>query len=229
VIPTLFWAGVRERLRRPVVVVLLVVGSGFLLAAPLVTEDPDLQDPSWMMALLFGVGLIGRDVSSGTLALLFTRPIRRWQYTTTRWLAAAAPAAVLSVAHLTVQFVVLAQRGHGVPTAALLERMFEATTICLGLSAVLVALSSAAPGLADLGLWIALQLGVGLGQTLGLPQRATESLEALALPRLEWAIVCAGGTAGWFALASYASNLALLLAVAVWLINRKEISYASSG
>jgi hypothetical protein len=223
----LFWAAVRERLLRPVVIVLLVVGSASFMLAPLVIPDPDLVDPSSMMTLLFAVGLIGRDVSSGTLALVFTRPVRRWQFALTRWLAAAAPASALSALHLIVQFFALSARGLGVPGSALAAKTFEATTACFGLSAVLLALSTMAPGVADLGLWIALRLGIDVIRFVGASQRVREQLEGLTAPSVEWAIVGAGGTDAWFALASYASNVTLLLAVAVWLLNRKELSYAT--
>jgi hypothetical protein len=228
VIPALFWAGVRERLLRPIVVVLLVMGSAYMLVIALVVDDPDLVDPSLVMTLVFGAGLIGRDVSSGTLALVFTRPVRRWQYVVSRWLAAAAPATVLSVVHLAVQFFVLASRGHGVPARSLLDKAVEASSGCFGLSVVLLALSAVAPGMADLGLWLAVRLGIDLTHFVGAPQWLREQLEAASLPTLQGAVVAAGGTAAWSALASYGSDLTLFLALAIWLVNRKEISYAAS-
>jgi hypothetical protein len=222
----------RERLSRPVVLVLLVVGSALILAHVLVgnlTElREDLVSPVLVMALVFGAGLVGKDASSGALALMFTRPIKRWQYVFTRWIGAAVAATTFSLVHLALQFVLLFSRGQGVPAAALGRASFEAATSSFGVTALLLALSTLVPGLGDLALWIALTLLPGLVVHVGVPQRICDHLEQVAFPRLDWADAAGGGTSAWFAIASYASNVTLFLALAVWVMNRKQVSYATS-
>jgi hypothetical protein len=231
-IGALLAAGWRERLSRPIVVVLLVVGSavmvGHLLVGNLSEVREDLAPPELIMALIFGAGLVGKDVSSGALALMFTRPIKRWQYVFTRWIGAGVAATTFSVLHLVLQFVVLFSRGQGVPARALGQASFEAATGAFGLTAVLLALSTLVTGLGDLVLWIGLTLLPEFIVHVGVPQRICEQIEQLAMPRLEWATAAGAGTGSWFGIASYASNVTLSLALAVWVINRKQISYATS-
>lgn len=226
-IGTLLWNGWRERLSRPILVLLMVVAGGSMLTATYSGLYDELADPSGLMTLILAVGLVGRDVSSGTLALIFTRPIKRWRYIISRWVGASIAASAISWLHLIVQFLLLRSLGKGLPVGALFEMGFESATGAFGLTAVLVLFSTLVPGIADVGIWIATRMLVDVGERLGVPQRVGEHLDGLLSPELTWVTLVAGGTSAWFSVASYASNVVLCLAVAVAVINRKELSYAS--
>ncbi|TMQ71594.1 MAG: hypothetical protein E6K81_09690, partial [Candidatus Eisenbacteria bacterium] len=86
---TLLLATWRQRLMSPIRVVLL----GGLLVVPLLGvafvhgAGLSILGDSVGLTLVFAVGMIGQDVSSGVLQLLFARPVRRPEYVWSRWLA----------------------------------------------------------------------------------------------------------------------------------------------
>ena len=107
----------RERLSRPVVVAL----CGLLCAAQTafaVSGSHDLEDPVLVLALILGAGSIGRDLSSGVLALLFARPIVRTTYVIAKWTAVSLAAGTLGCATLIVQAVLLRSRGIDISAAS---------------------------------------------------------------------------------------------------------------
>jgi hypothetical protein len=53
-----------------------------------------------------------------------------------------------------------------------------------------------------------------------------QEIGSLLSPRIEIAQIVAGSPS-WFAIATYASNLTLCLVVAILVLNKKELSYAS--
>jgi ABC-type transport system involved in multi-copper enzyme maturation permease subunit len=226
-IGVLLWNSWRDRLTRPILVFLMIVGGASMFIASFAGLSDDLLNPAGFMTLIFAVGSIGRDLSSGTLALLFTRPLQRWLYVASRWLGAGIASTVASALHILIQFLILRSLGKAPPIADIAAMIFEATTTAFGLAAVIVLLSTLVPGLADVGLWIGIRVLLGLAGGAGVPQRLREQLDALTSPELAWATIASGGTDAWFAMASYASNVSLCLALAVAVINRKELSYAS--
>ena len=80
-----FW---RQRFTSPIRLVLLAVAFGvpllILVFMPSAGFTP-LGDTTGL-ALIFAVGMIGQDLSSGVLQLLFARPVRRAEYVVSRWL-----------------------------------------------------------------------------------------------------------------------------------------------
>ena len=53
-----------------------------------------------LLVLVLGAGIIGRDVSTGVLQVLFTRPISRTEYVISRWMGLGIAGAVLAAAQV---------------------------------------------------------------------------------------------------------------------------------
>jgi ABC-type transport system involved in multi-copper enzyme maturation permease subunit len=214
----------RERLSRPWfgTFCLAICGSYVVMAAGQAT----LEDPVFILTLMIGGGSIGRDVSSGVLPLLFTRPLLRGRYVLAKWLALASAVAALSALTLLIQAAWLAHRGVGVPGVEVAATVFTGVSAAFGLTAVLLPLSVLVPGYSDVMVW----LGLGLLPTLAsrfIPQRITEEWRMFLQPQLEWGTTFGTAPIGWFRVLSYFSTVTLCLCLAVVAANRKELSYAS--
>ena len=214
----------RERLSRPLVIGIYVVlcASQVMMAV----AGRELSTPVLAITLIFGAGIVGRDVSSGTLALVFTRPVQRSTYVIAKWLAAGTAASGLSMTTVVVQAVVLATRGAGVPGAEIVDMLAESLTLAFGVSSLVVLFSVLVPGIGDVGLWLLL---ISLGQFAGsrVPLRVAEEWRALLLPSLTWSATLGSSPVAWLPLVSYASTVAGCLCLATLAANRKELSYAS--
>lgn len=218
-----------ERFRRLVVVLLLVVLSAVSLVVVAVSAEPTLGQAGFGYGAILAAGAIGRDVSSGVIAVLFSRPIKRSTYVLARWLAPSLAATALTWLVVLIEAALLWQRGHGVPGVEILTTLIEGAASAFGACAVLVLLSSMVPGIADVALLIAINLLLVAANQVGLPQRATQELESFIHPQLEWSAVFGGTPVSWFGLASYASTVVLCLVLAIVNVNRKEVSYAHAA
>jgi ABC-type transport system involved in multi-copper enzyme maturation permease subunit len=215
----------REKLTRPIAValclLLCVTQSALALSASHRLEDPVLP-----LALILGAGSIGRDLSSGVLALLFSRPIVRSAYVTAKWVATSLAAWTLSAATLVVQSLLLRSSGIDVTAAELLSALFESLSRACGVAAVLLPLSALFRGVGDVAMWVVLGLVGFLSQRV-LPLRVSEEWRGVLQPSLGWVSTFGAWPIAWFALASYLSTITLCLCLAVLVLNRKDISYAS--
>ena len=185
------------------------------------------------IAILFAAGAIGQDVSSGTLQLLLVRPVTRPSYVLHRWLGAAL--AACAVVLTTFLFAVLLLFLRGTPPEALpLARLvLDAVCTIAGHAAVMVMLSSIVGGLGDLGLYVgSLFVAQMLGFLATLQQwgwllRACNEVQGVLGAKMSWAWLGTGMAPSAFDLVSWVSTLTLSLAIAITLVNRKELSYAS--
>jgi len=225
----------RQRLTSPVRLVLLgaLFGMPLLLVAFMRGAGLSALGNAQGLVLTLGAGMIGQDVSSGVLQLIYARPVGRPGYVMSRWLAVAVAAAGVSVLQIALAFGLLAARGVG-PSAQEVM-LFAAGRVleCFGLAAVLVLLSSLVGGFGDLALYLLLNLGAGVvqmvGQVKGWPwvdRLAAEILGSL-MPTVDLARTVTSSPIAWFPIVSYASTLVLCLALAIVVVNRKELSYAS--
>ena len=123
---------------------------------------------------------------------------------------------------------------HGEPSVTLMASKFLLGTFAaFGLSAVILMLSSLVPGLGDLGVYLLARIGGGLLSMAGvywqagwLSRAGEEALRFLdaSLDPIPW---LGHGPVSWFAVTSYLSTLTISIVVAMWAVNRKELSYAS--
>ena len=222
------WALIRstwgERLSRPLIGILAVVFCASKIS--LAVYSHELDDPSLFLTLMFAAGSVGRDVTSGVLPLIFTRPVARRTYVLAKWIAAGAAAGMVSALTLVVQALLLWHRGAPVPGSEISAAIFASFTSAFGIASVIVLLSVLVPGIGDMALWAALLLVGSLSAKVA-PQRFVQEWHAFLEPTLEWGAASGTNLAGWFRVVSYLSTVTLCLCLAVMAANRKEISYAA--
>ena len=233
---TLILAFARQRLTSPIRLVLLLVSLGFPLLITLFMPAAGLQalGNAQNLALILGAGMIGQDLSTGVLQLLFARPVRRWEYVMSRWIAVGAGTAILSAFQTAMAVLILTQRGAspGWQPAALLAG--ENALLAFGLAAVIALFSTLVGGIGDLAIYLLAMMSGGIltmaGQAKGsmVASRIGEEVGRFLSPSIDLAQAIAHGPS-WFGIASYLSTITLCLALAIVVIDRKELSYASSS
>jgi ABC-type transport system involved in multi-copper enzyme maturation permease subunit len=228
-----FW---RQRLMSPLRMVFLFCIVSFPLLVTLAAPQTGFTVAGNVtgIALVFAIGLIGQDVSSGVLQLLFARPVRRWEYVTSRWLSAGSIAALVAIAQGVLVALIMTVRGAAPGAGDTLAFVGERVLGAFGLAAVFVLLSSLVAGVGDVALWIAGQAALAISamvaQTKGwmAAGRVLGELQAALNPGVPITQIV-NGLAPWAPLSAYLSAIAVCLTLAVMLINRRELSYASSN
>jgi ABC-type transport system involved in multi-copper enzyme maturation permease subunit len=189
----------------------------------------------YFFALALGAGMIGQDVSSGTLPLLLARPVSRAEYVFSRWGAISAGAfSALLLQALTATAIMLL-RGASVPWGDAGLFLADGALLVISTAALLALLSSLAGGLGDIGLLVLLFLSAQVVQKVAMFKswmwlvRGTEELVHVLKPELNLGPLAHGAAVPWFAVVSWLSTVTLCLALAIVVMNRRELSYASSG
>jgi len=231
---TLIVALARHRMSSPIRLALILVLFSFPLL--FVTAVPPVGlaavDNAFLFTLIFGVGMVGQDVSSGVLQLILARPVTRAEYALSRWLGAALPAASIAVAQVAMAALITAARHAPIPPQAIAIAAGNQVTTALGTAAVLLLFSSLVPGATDLLVLFVLKfLGSMLpvaGNALRRPEIGAvgEELARWSPPELDLHQVV-GAAVSWHALATYLSIVAISLALGIVILNRKELSYAA--
>lgn len=226
----------RQRATSPVRLLLLamlcvmpLLGVAFMPGAGLA-----MLGSAQAIILTLGAGMIGQDLSSGVLQLLCARPVRRRDYVLSRWLGVALAAAAISLLQLAIACALLSSRG-ALPTPQDIA-LFGAGRVLesFGIAAVLALFSSLIGGFGDLAIYLIANLGAGVVQMVGQAKgwswltRAGAEIGGALTPTIDLPRVIAASPMPWLPIVSYASTVVLCLALAVVVINRKELSYASS-
>jgi len=201
------------------------------LFAPAMGLSPLGNAQGLMLAL--AAGMIGQDVSSGVLQLLCARPVRRSEYVLSRWMGVALAGIAISLVQIAIASALLAARGYAPAPQQVV--MFAVTRLleCLGLGAVFALLSSLIGGIGDLGLYlIAMVTGGVLSMAAQVKHwmwldRIASQVSASLTPTIDLQRLLTATPMPWFPIVSYASTVALCLALAIVVVNRKELSYAS--
>jgi hypothetical protein len=230
-------ATLRQRFTSPIrLLILLLLGGTPMLAIVVAprTGFAALGD-CYFLALTMAAGMIGQDLSSGTLQLLLARPVTRAQYVFSRWAAVAAGTFTIAALQTVVAAGIMALRGAPVPWDQAALFLANGALLAFGTAAVMALLSSLSAGLGDLGLLFLAFISAQVLEKVGmfkswdwLARGAGELLRALK-PELDLAPFFHAGPVPWLALVSYLSTVTLGLALAVVVMNRRELSYASSG
>lgn len=229
---TLVAALLRQRLRSPVRMAILWTVFAFSLVPQLMAPGSVPGDLDWIWVLILGAGAVGQDVSSGVITGLLVRPVRRSEYFASRWLAVALAAAAVMLLQCLGASAISIARHQAIPVADMAWRVGLGALSCLGGAAVLTFFSACANGTADLGIYLLASLGGqvlgALGAWKGLPwlQRAAQEIEGFLRPALQAGQLHGPGFS-WFAVASYLSTVSLCVALGIWLLNRREFSYAT--
>ena len=232
---TIALAMLRQRLTSPLRLVLL--GATFATAwasGSLMRSLAPLDGAAGMFALVLAAGAIGQEVASGTLTLTFARPLTRAAYVFGRWGGATLFATALAAVLEAVTLMGMAARGGPLPgggeiAALALEGLLNAGAT----AAVLVMMSTFVNGLGDFAIWALAVMGAGLVQTIGNFKqwpwlvRVASELEATLQPKVHLGWLFGTGDPQAYLLIVTLSTTAAALAVAVWVLNRKELSYAA--
>ena len=226
----------RQRLTTPIRLAFLIIAGFFPLlfiaAAPAMGLAP-LGD-SFQFSLVFGAGMIGQDVSSGVLQLLFARPVRRDVYVISRWFAASLAAAVVAVVQIGLAALILSARGATPEAGAVAIAWANHIASAFGATAPLLLLSALVAGLGDIGVLFLIYACASILQTVGaglghaLISRIGQELQNFINPTIDFALIV-NAFPSWYQLIAYLSTVTLSIALAIVIVNRKELSYASSS
>lgn len=224
----------RQRLASPMRVAL----TGLALLPPLVAVaflralEP-IAGTAAYLGLVFAAGAIGQEVSSGVLQLAFARPIRRSEWVAGRWLGAGGGAAAAALAQLAAAALIVSARG-AVPGAATLGAAALAAIVsAFAAAAVMIAFSACVNGLGDVALYVqALAVAWLLKAFASVRSDAVmgtiaEELRRTVQPDLTANVLLRPGTGGLTALVVAFASTAVALAIAIALVNRKELSYGA--
>ncbi len=235
--PHVVLATVRERLGHPIRLGTLLGLALMPVAIALAESDPSRGAPFFhaVLALTIGSGVLGQEITAGTLGIVFTRPVGRRTYALSKWGAIAGLSTLASLLQLAAVSAVLSVRLHNVSATSVAFEAVERVLVACGVSALLLLLSAAGSGLSDLAVWglatAAAQVVRAIGMLNGAPSwtRLGEGLQFLLAPGHHLAdawkehLVVPWGS---FALALAISGAAV--ALAAFVLERREISYAQA-
>jgi ABC-type transport system involved in multi-copper enzyme maturation permease subunit len=233
---TIIVAMIRQRLESPLRMVILFMTMGLPLLTVAFAPGAGLSAVGncYAAVLVFAAGMIGQDLSSGTLQLLLARPVTRAEYVLSKWAGAAGGA--IAVVLLQIIVVTALMAAHGVPPDVRAAGLFLAGNVLLaiGVAAVMALLSTLVPGFGDLGLLVLaffsaiVMQGIGSMKEWPAVTRAATEIQNFINPQLDLPQLV-HGPLPWLSIVSYLSTVTLSLALAIVVLNRRELSYASSG
>jgi len=234
---TLMRATMRQRVTSPVRVTLLA--SVFLFPLLVIGASPatgfTMLGSGYALTLVIAAGVIGQDVSSGVLQLLFARPVKRSEYVISRWLAVSLMSAMLATLQLAIAVLLMWSRHAPPQTREVFEQLGNSICVAFGAGAVLTFFSSLLPGFGDLAILLVMAFtgsgldGIGQGFHLPVLSRIGDEVGHFVFPSLPLSSLLRGGGTPWYEIVAYFSTVTLCLAAAILIVNRKELSYASSS
>ena len=233
----LFLATIRWWLASPIRLVVLA-GAALLPVLGSVLSQGRLPSASGAstLALILGTGVIGQGVSTGTLPLVLARPVRRSTFVLTRWLAAGSGALAVFGASVLAAWLIGSTAGMETQTPGdVVILLAEAALHAFGTVAVLVALSALVRGYGDAAIWIVVSILAALTKLVGV-EKDLPALRAVGgrtaefvSPSVDLQQVIGARPIPLSGFAWWAFVVTSCLALAIVFLNRKELSYASSG
>lgn len=234
---TIFLATLRERFSAPNRWFAAVV----LFAIPILTGSVGAPSSAFLDVLLvwlIGAGIVGEEVSSGTILLVLSRPVSRREYVLSKWVALSALAAGLFLLQAGLRWGVArwgatAYGGDALPAGTALEAAARAIFRGIGAAAVLMPFSVAIAGGKEISA-IMLSWAAGTmvelfgkhkdwGWTIVLGQVITRFL----VPTVELSAAGSGLASLPGQVAVFALTVAGALACAILLLERRELSYSA--
>jgi ABC-type transport system involved in multi-copper enzyme maturation permease subunit len=234
---TLILATLRQRAASPVRLALLafLFGMPLLVALGAPAIGLSVLGDGYAIVLVLAAGLIGQDLSSGVLQLLFARPVTRSSYVLSRWIAVSLASAALCTVQALLCALLLSLRDSPPEFRLVLLVIGDNVLLSLGLAAVVTLFSSLLGGFGDMAILLVATITgkvlEAIAQFANSPimGRIGTEIGNFVTPKIALAQVFGSADVPWFMLASYASTVTLCLALAIVVMNRKELSYASSG
>lgn len=232
--PILLRAFLQQRFTSPMRLGLLFLITFFPLGAVALTGQLSvLSGIAAPLAIILAAGAIGQEVSSGTLQLLFARPVTRPSYLVSRWLGATAGAFAIMLVATALGVLALIARSMAPAPLDVVRLLLDAFCSAAGHAAVIIMLSTLAGGLGDLGLYVAVffvnQMLSGLAMIRHWEwlERVSQEIQGVLGPQLSWMWLGRDLPISWFAIVSWLSTVALALAIGIYVLNRRELSYGS--
>ena len=213
------------------IVALLAVMLIFPLSLAVSVETLGLDELAIWFTLILGAGAIGRDLTSGALALALTRPLLRRDYVLAKWAAIVAAAGLVTLLQLGLEAGIMAwyyPRAFDLLSNQPLHAAFTRLSLCAGVGAVLVLLSTLVSGQGNVILFglcfAAAQVLQGQGASLKLPwvSRVGQELAGALLPRLNAIDVFRSSPPSWYAILTWLSTVCLALCGAVLVLNHRD-------
>lgn len=231
----LFVATIRQLFSQPVRTGALIGCAVLPLLQLMVDPEPRLGTTQWavFIAAITAAGLIGLEVSTGSLALFFTRPLSRATYVFSRWAGAVSVAASLVLLSLAGEVAIIAMRDGELAMTPLLLAIVDRLSVVIGIVSVMTCFSAMASSLGDLVIWLAIHIvamslaASGDAAAMPLLIDAAAALRRIANPELDSYRVIASMRVPWSHVSLYLATVLLALGVATFVLNRKELSYAS--
>lgn len=226
---------IRQLFSQPVRTGALIGAAVIPLLQAAVDPDPRLTAATWSMwiAVITSAGIIGLEISTGSLSLYFTRPITRAAYVLSRWGGAASVAASMTLVSLGAESAILLYRDGEMSLAAFLLALADRLLATIGVVSVMVCFSALTSSLGDLVIWASIHIlavaAASAGQMAAMTwmQDLARILRRVANPMLDVHRLLASSRVPWAEVAGYAATLILAAAIAIVAMNRKELSYAS--
>lgn len=249
------WREFRSNKVRVIMLTLLVLGPIFVFTLQRCNVPEalncDLLTPSFMACfytLLWGAGVIGREVQHGTIGLVLARPLTIADYVFSKWMAVGIAASVCSVQAVWLEHIIGAVN---CPSLLFQPEIFynclERILLCFGTAAFLVFLSSFVSGLKDLALLAGFAFCLFLAEgarsiinsiafewmapwhdgLLKAAQIIAGTLIELFYPYVLVSLFMVGNFSAIGSLVSYFTVIACCLSLAIWALNCKEFSYAA--
>lgn len=224
-------AALRERFSNPIR--LATILGLFLFPIPIALVDPRPNSSASffhpLLAVAIASGILGLDFSTGVLALVFTRPIRRSTYALSKWAAVTLTAAALSSVQLIAVHAILRMR-HGADLELIGPRLAERVVTAAGTSAVVLLLSALGSGLSDLAVWGLACIAAQTCRMVGFVNqddfwiRLGDGLQFVLAPGYGSGLAASLLNFPALALAVFLTIAALGLSV--WVLERREITYS---
>lgn len=250
-----------ERLHSParllavgLIILFLVYGDAFILSSG---EFPHL-DTTWLsedtrslsfFAYILGFGVIGQDMSSGTIQVILSRPLSRVSYVLSKWTAIFLGSVFLCLfTALAEHLVSVGQNPNLLFDPSLLLVCADRILLCLLSTSLIVCLSSLFPGMRDIMALIAasflnefLSLTLYFSQDIshipGIPETLAKVVNNIlhfltyvssmlaSVTDLRLAFIVYG--ISWARITFFCLLISGLVALAVFVVVKKEISYAT--
>lgn len=231
----LFAATIRQLFSQPVRTGALLGCAILPLLQLAVDPEPRLGTPQWavFIAAIAAAGVIGLEVSTGSLALFFTRPITRFAYVFSRWSAAVTVAASLVLVSLGAEVAIILARDGELATTPLLLAIADRLSVVIGIVSVMTCFSAMVSSLGDLVIWLSIHIvamslfASGAAASMPLLTDIATVLRRIANPELDSFRLISSMRMPWSHLAFYLATVILALGIAAFVLNRKELTYAS--
>ena len=227
----LYVSTLRQLFSQPVRTGALIGATILPLLQIAVDPDPHLATTMGAMwiAVIASAGIIGMEITSGSVALFFTRPLTRAAYLASRWSAAATISLALMFAGLAGEVAMLTARDGEMTRTAFALALADRFFIVTGTVSVMVCFSTLASSLGDVVIWLSIQIvAFSLGAVpMASFHDAADLLRRIATPMLDVHRVLASSRVPWSEVSGYAGTVLMAAAIATFVMNRKELSYAS--